>query len=69
MGLRPRLTTGLPFSLAYTRMRMPCYEHIIYRFATPRNTPWMMYSPCRRRSPVLLCVTLATHACLLTSER
>jgi hypothetical protein len=24
--LRPRLTTGLPFSLAHTRMRMPCYE-------------------------------------------
>jgi hypothetical protein len=51
-ALRPRLTAGLPFSLAHTRMRIPCYDHTIHRFAAPRNTPWRLLS-AYGRCPVL----------------
>ena len=63
-ALRPRLTTGLPFSLAHTRMRIPCYEHTIHRFAAPRNTPRRMHFACRRCPPVLFCLTLCCPSCL-----
>src|SRR5215217_4233983 len=53
--------------LASTRMRVPCYEHTIHGFAASHNTPWRMYSACRRCSPVLLCATLS-HARLITKE-
>jgi hypothetical protein len=44
--LRPRLTTGLPFSLAHTdalackHIPSACYECTIHWIISPRNTPW-----------------------------
>ena len=49
-ALRPRLTAGLPFSLAHTdalaRRHIPnlCYERIVYRSLTSRNTLWKIFT-------------------------
>jgi hypothetical protein len=51
VALRPRLTTGLPFSLAHIQgcawlqahFQSVCYECTIHRFAAPRNTPWKLF--------------------------
>jgi hypothetical protein len=38
MGFAPPPYDGFAFlANAHTRMRMPCYEHIIHRLAAPRN--------------------------------
>src|SRR5215213_1841385 len=70
--LRPRLTTGLPFSLAHTDARgcrhIPnaCYECTIHCILASRNTLWRIVVAEG------LCLRLAfclSHARLITSER
>jgi hypothetical protein len=64
LGFAPPPHDGFAF-LASTPMRVPCYEHTIHGFAATHNTPWRMYSACRRCSPVLLCATLSLMPALL----
>ena len=68
MGFAPPPYDGFAFlASAHTRMRIPCYEHTIHRFAAPRNTSSKKYCACRRRSPVLDCATRClSHARLVS---
>ena len=53
MGFAPPPRGGFAFiANAHTRMRMPCYEHIIHRLAAPRNKglAQLRRSPKRRSS-------------------
>src|SRR5918998_414543 len=50
-------------------MLIPCYEHIIHRFAAPRNTPPRSISADGRGLRVASRHTLSTHARLITSGR
>ena len=67
--MRPRLTAGLPLSLAHTRMRMPRYEHIIHKFAALRYTSWWKFLQMDD-APVLLFASRGfSNARLITKVR
>jgi len=60
VGFAPPPHDGFALLAGATRMRMPCYEHTIHRFAAPRNIPWRRIPADGRRPRVVL-----RHALLL----
>ena len=69
--MRPRLTTGLPLSLAHTRMRLPAGTFPVlamnapYTESQPHAIPLGGNSPQMDDASVLLCVTLSLMPALL----